>query len=130
MTREIKFRAWSKRFEQMFQNELLVEAGRQLVIFVKNARPNLPDHENAKGGLLLPTDDEDLVFMQYTGLKDRNGVEIYEKDLLEKDGELFVVEWGYQGWHANGKTNKWTHWAAEYFEVNGNIYSTPHLLEQ
>lgn len=137
MSRVPKYKAWSKRMEMMIPNEVMVEAGRQLVIFAKRMRPNMPDGQNAKGGLLLPTDDDDLVFLQYTGLKDRNGREIYEGDIVQGeqpgrwhagvDKVLGAIRWSdyTSGFVVDGFGQ--LHRVNE-IEVIGNKYENPELI--
>lgn len=65
--REIKFRAWD-----MSEPEFLDFMENDVSAF------HYPFELHEKG---------DIVLMQYTGLKDRNGVEIYEGDILKQEYE-------------------------------------------
>lgn len=80
-------------------------------------------------------DFDDITLLEYTGLKDSNGKEIYEGDILKNDyGDLWVVVWEGTGFMLalNGES-KSIYSANEYYfsscEVVGNIYEKPELLE-
>ncbi len=104
--RVIKFRAWSKYNQGMRYNIL-----------------NLGKFKN-----------EFWERMQFTGLKDKNGKEIYEGDIIEYKNVLFVVEWEKEfcqfklsfiekeGFLDLGyKTRE--------LKIIGNIYENPELVE-
>lgn len=145
MGREIRFRAWDKKWGVMFDNDIMLNGGRELVKFAKRNSP-IPEVQNAHGGLLLPTDDENMIFMQYTGLKDKNGKEIYEGDITQGENSLQVVKWVESSAKFGVKVIKsdfvllrgCTFPIQQYvkdgtlqcvFEVIGNIYENPELLE-
>ena len=122
--REIKFRAWDKIKRIMDFNPNTMGFG-----FINT----------------LLTEDSSIVFMQYTGLKDRNGREIYEGDvvratLIEDELKGFktnceaLICWDIEdaGFYLETNYDKYPHakpWNAEYIEVIGNRYENPELLE-
>lgn len=123
----IKFRAWDKESQIMFN-----------IARFDFADYTVYSHLFACEGYV----GEDLEIMQFTGLKDMNGVEIYIGDILE-----YEMIMGF-GWYENGKDvvvydeeelkikmKKRTDYSLNQVvsvgcEVLGNIYQHPHLIEE
>jgi uncharacterized phage protein (TIGR01671 family) len=132
--REIKFRAWDKRQCKMFGIEDLAfdPWGKLAGIYCDG-----PDFSNDSEVLLgAEADLDQAVLMQYTGLYDYAGTEIYEGDVLRGElGSLYEVEFNdgqFQPALRYGGTQVVIESIADmadYSSVIGNVYQNPELLE-
>ena len=145
MNRQLKFRAWDEGNHTMHNNFQFIKSGDEgndWIIFISDRQPldvtvGIPPLEN-------PYFQQQLKIMQFTGLLDKNGKEIYEGDVVRihtgwggdclyptVDAEIRFDAPEYYA-HNMGENDglvmqdfNWNE-----IEVIGNIYEHPELLKQ
>ena len=125
MNREIKFRAWHKDLKKMFKiGQITLEKG------TWNFEPNDRDFI----GMSIPFQPS-FVLMQYTGLHDKNGKEIYEGDIVKikyRDEDIGKVIYEHNGFSIDvtnmNKNYGRVSFVNNFMEVIGNIYDNQELL--
>lgn len=129
--KELKFRAWNKNMKRMFYT---YEAG------VTDGSTDLLEINMPQG----------FILMQYTGLEDKNGKEIYEGDIVKGSCEVRYGNWdngfahedtdagiGFYLRKIGANVDKYGYsqldagmYPFDNFEVIGNIYENPELLTE
>lgn len=132
---EIKFRAWHKADKKTYE-VIAFNLGKWFL-----------------RGKAHPMPRSAIELLQYTGLKDKNGVEIYEGDLIkfwsgsetEEDAQISVVKWwvdeenNYPAfdldhnmisnyYFESNVLSELCEWCIDFYVI-GNIYENPELLE-
>ncbi|ECX6987676.1 hypothetical protein BAU39_05610 [Listeria monocytogenes] len=114
--REIEFRAWDKEVKEMDYNPSVIEIWQ-----------NKPINEQFR-----LESEEKLVWMQYTGLKDKNGKKIFEGDVgWDEHNECYGVVKFEEGkflyvWENIAEDLQEV---ADGIEICGNIHENPDLSE-
>ena len=116
MSREIRFRAWDEKDSTMGEPFDFHEYAYEIDTYF--GRPK--------------------IFLQWTGLKDKNGVEIYEGDIIQYKAYTVVVVYQAPSFVMKekikrGYSKQWHEFILppeqnQFEEVAGNIYESPELL--
>ena len=125
--RPIKFRAWNKRYKEMFPVKCI--DWQEGLVYL-----DIPDGEEGCDSWAFTYKDKQVdysvVLEQFTGLLDKNGKEIWEGDILSKTqgSHNRVVKFG-KGQFEIGKGQPLWTWECS-CEIIGNIHENPELLEK
>lgn len=149
MNREIKFRAWDESNKRMLYSDKedvqfdLMGGEMRVSFWIEKGVPFHSETGIEVVGIPDPNEVENPIIMQFTGLKDKKGNEIYEGDIMKvrqrtigrgkqtKYKDFNVPVEFYRGEFIlpfeNYGEYRFRDGEMEHFEVIGNIYETPEL---
>lgn len=112
MNREIKFRAWDGMDDVM--------------------RYDISVTVNGNAEASWGKEKYDWILMQYTGLKDSAGKEIYEGDIVEVNGLQYKIMFrGLGFWFVDSDNDGWVYDPSVYrITVIGNVFENPELWNE
>ena len=132
--REIKFRAWHKKLQKILENDSI-----EMDIYKAGKISTLTGYD--KDTWINNINIEDIELLEYTGIKDVDGVEIYEGDIVEKEfmepwieekliGTVEMIEGHWSVVNDKKKIAEYLWDETDIDHVIGNIYENPNLLEE
>lgn len=136
MSRELKFRAWIKD-----EGEMRYPSSDRYIKFNGDCYYIVRNLANSRKQIFQRENPDNIELMQYTGLKDRNGKEIYEGDMPNGIYKGMYIQWCNQcasfALFLNNATCTscendifWNDFLDDINEIEiiGNIYENPELL--
>lgn len=137
MNHEIKFRAWDTTYKEMHTvTGIHYETDGDISIYLDEPY-NQYKYGSWADGSLHSMFGERVVLIQFTGLHDKSGVEIYEGDIVRDNNHEAqgTVMWDQEGADYNlvdgaGKFIQAFGFAKSEYEVIGNRFENPDLLKE
>ena len=132
--REIKFRACHKKLQKILEIDSI-----EMDIYKAGKISTLTGYD--KDTWINNINIEDIELLEYTGIKDVDGVEIYEGDIVEKEfmepwieekliGTVEMIEGHWSVVNDKKKIAEYLWDETDIDHVIGNIYENPNLLEE
>ena len=122
-----RYRAWDNVKKEMFKDTFAITESGQVVVVEQEDVMCPPDYVFV----------DNLVIMQSTGLKDKNGKEIFERDIVKMAKDVYSEPTYYEvvrhrggAYRLESKQHGCELWLRHTdCEVVGNVYENPELLE-
>jgi hypothetical protein len=114
--RDIKYRAWDEEAKKMDY---------EIICGQYNQGINTELNDFFANGNSREAFSPNYIFMQYTGLHDKNGKEAYHKDLISAYGySNWIVEWHKNGWYLKQHNIENYKEIPKDFIIMGNIFES------